>query len=157
ILLTDEMVAHTREKFIIPRSGEIEVIDRRRPAVPPDWYVPYKTDGSLIPIPAELGEGYRYHVTGLVHDERGFPTRKQDEVEAFYTRLFGKISLNFNQLELVKTFEVDDAESLIIAYGCVARSARAAVRIGREQGLKVGLLQLLSIWPFPRRSVGYDE
>ncbi|MBI5572601.1 MAG: 2-oxoacid:acceptor oxidoreductase subunit alpha [Desulfomonile tiedjei] len=153
ILLADEMTAHTREKVALPEPGEIEVIDRRRPTVPPDWYVPYKTDGSLIPRLADLGEGYRYHVTGLVHDERGFPTERLEEVQAFSTRLFAKISRNFPYLEQVKAFRIEDAEILVIAYGCTARAARAAVRIGRERGLKIGLLQILSIWPFPRRSV----
>ncbi|MBM4327670.1 MAG: 2-oxoacid:acceptor oxidoreductase subunit alpha [Deltaproteobacteria bacterium] len=153
VLLSDEMVAHTREKVVLPHPEDVEVIDRRRPTVPPDWYVPYKTDGSLIPRLADLGEGYRYHVTGLTHDERGFPTRRLDEVQQFYTRLFAKISRQFHYLENVKDYYLDDCELLIIAYGCSARSARAAVRLGRERGLKVGLLQLLSLWPFPRRPV----
>lgn len=153
ILITDEMVAHTREKVVLPESDEIEVINRRRPTVPPEWYVPYKTDGSLIPRLADLGEGYRYHVTGLTHDERGFPTRRQDEAAPFYTRLFAKISRQFPFLEMVKQFQLEDAELVIIAYGCVARAALAAVRLGRERGLRVGLLQLVSLWPFPRRAV----
>jgi 2-oxoglutarate/2-oxoacid ferredoxin oxidoreductase subunit alpha len=153
ILLADEMVAHTREKFTVPRSDDIEVMDRRHPTVPPDWYVPYSADGSLVPRLADLGEGYRYHVTGLVHDERGFPTRRPDEVKPFYSRLFGKISRHFAYLEQVKSFWLDDAEFVIIAYGCTARSAMAAVRIGREHGLKLGLLQILTLWPFPRKPV----
>jgi 2-oxoglutarate/2-oxoacid ferredoxin oxidoreductase subunit alpha len=153
IVLLDEMVAHLREKVTPPDLGEIEIINRRHPTVPPDWYVPYKADGSLVPRLADLGDGYRYHVTGLVHDERGFPTRRQDEVDPFFARLFGKISRQFSYLEWVKPFQLEDAEWVIIAYGCVARSAQAAVRIGRERGVKIGLLQLISLWPFPRRSV----
>ncbi|MEW6114683.1 MAG: 2-oxoacid:acceptor oxidoreductase subunit alpha [Thermodesulfobacteriota bacterium] len=153
VLLSDEMVAHTREKVVLPHPEDIEIIDRRRPTVPPDWYVPYKADGSLIPQLADLGDGYRYHVTGLTHDERGFPTRRLDEVPQFYTRLFAKISRQFHYLENVKDYHLDDCELLIIAYGCSARSARAAVRLGRERGMKIGLLQLLSLWPFPRRPV----
>ncbi len=153
ILLADEMVAHTREKVVLPEPDEVEVVERRSPAVPPDWYVPYKTDGSMVPALADLGQGYRYHVTGMTHDERGFPTLRPDEVQAFYTRLFGKISRQFASLELVKSFQIADAELLIIAYGCTARAARAAVCLGREQGMKIGLLQLLSLWPFPRRPV----
>ena len=75
ILLADEVVAHMREKVVLPGEHELEIIDRRKPSMPPDWYTPYKTDGSLIPCLADLGDGYRYHTTGLVHDERGFPTR----------------------------------------------------------------------------------
>lgn len=153
ILLTDEMVAHTREKFTIPHQDNIEVVNRRRPTVPPDWYLPYTTDGSMIPRLADLGEGYRYHVTGLIHDERGFPTRRQDEAAHFYSRLFGKISSHFEHLEQVHAVAVGDAEYLLIAYGCTARSARAAVRLGRARGIRLGLLQLQCLWPFPRKAV----
>ncbi len=153
ILLTDEMVSHMREKVILPRDEDVEVINRRHPTVPPDWYLPYKADASLVPQLANIGEGYRYHITGLVHDERGFPTERHDEVEAFFKRLFAKISRQFTYLENTKSFAMDDAETVIIAYGCVARSARAAVRIGRDKGMKVGLVQRRSLWPFPRRAV----
>lgn len=153
ILLADEIVAHTREKVTLPDPKDVTVIERRRPGVPPDWYLPYRTDGSLVPVLADFGEGYRYHITGLVHDEHGFPTRRRDEAEPFMNRLFDKISRSFADLEMVREFHLDDAERVIIAYGCVARSARAAVRIGREQGMKIGLLQLLSLWPFPRKPV----
>ncbi len=153
ILLADEVVAHMREKVVLPAEQELEIIERRKPSMPPDWYTPYKTDGSLIPRLADLGDGYRYHVTGLVHDERGFPTRRADEVGPFYNRLFNKISRHFRDLEMTRRIEVDDAEVVIIAYGCTARAAQAAVRMGRESGLKVGLLQLTSVWPFPRRAV----
>jgi 2-oxoglutarate/2-oxoacid ferredoxin oxidoreductase subunit alpha len=153
IILSDEVVAHMHEKVALPAPEAVGVIDRRRPNVPPDWYIPYQTDGSLIPRLADLGQGYRYHVTGLVHDERGFPTRRPDEVEPFYARLFGKLSRHFAALELVKSFALEDAEALLVAYGCTARSAMGAVRLGREKGLKVGLLQILCLWPFPRRPV----
>ncbi|MCB2188288.1 MAG: 2-oxoacid:acceptor oxidoreductase subunit alpha [Deltaproteobacteria bacterium] len=153
IFLADEMVAHMREKVALPAADELEILERRRPTVPPDWYVPYKTDGSLVPRLADLGQGYRYHVTGLVHDERGFPTRRADEVAPFYARLFGKISRHFADLMRVKEFQVADAEYLLIAYGCTARAAQAAVRLGRERGLKLGCLQLLTLWPFPRQAV----
>ena len=153
ILLADEVVAHMREKVVLPGEHELEIIDRRKPSMPPDWYTPYKTDGSLIPCLADLGDGYRYHTTGLVHDERGFPTRRADEVGPFFNRLFAKISRHFRDLEMTRRIEADDAEVVIIAYGCTARAAQAAVRMGRESGLKVGLLQLTSVWPFPRRAV----
>lgn len=153
ILLADEVVAHMREKVVLPTEHELEIISRRKPSMPPDWYTPYKTDGSLIPRLADLGDGYRYHITGLVHDERGFPTRRADEVKPFYSRLFDKISRHFRDLEMVRCFQIDDAEVGIIAYGCTARAAQAAVRMGRDSGLKVGLLQLTSVWPFPRRAV----
>jgi 2-oxoglutarate ferredoxin oxidoreductase subunit alpha len=153
VLLADEMVAHLREKATLRAPVGADQVERNRPTVPPDWYVPYRSNGGFTPELADLGDGYRYHVTGLVHDERGFPTRRSEEVEAFYERLFAKISRHAAEIERVKRFHLDDAELVIIAYGCTARSAMAAVRLGRDKGLKVGLLQLISLWPFPRRSV----
>ena len=153
IVLADEVVAHLREKVSLPAEDELEIIERRKPSVPPDWYVPFKTDGGLIPHLADLGDGYRYHVTGLVHDERGFPTRRPDEVEPFFRRLFGKIRRNFGELEQVLPMALDDAEVVLIAYGCTARAAQAAVRRARAAGAKLGLLQIVGLWPFPRRAV----
>ena len=154
ILLMDEMVAHTREKVVLPDPEDVEVINRRRPTVPPDWYVPYKTDGSLIPNLADLGQGYRYHVTGMTHDERGFPHPKSGRSEPL---LCAAVRKDKPAVRLHRAGQAisarRDAEFLIIAYGCMARSARAAVRLGRERGMKIGLLQLMSIWPFPRRAV----
>ncbi|MBU0513678.1 MAG: 2-oxoacid:acceptor oxidoreductase subunit alpha [Proteobacteria bacterium] len=153
ILLSDELVAHMRETVRLPTVDEFEVTNRRQPTVPPDWYLPYKTDGSQVPALADLGRGYRYHVTGLVHDERGFPTRRPDEAAPFYERLFDKIARHFDDIQLVEKTALDDAEEIIIAYGCVTRAARAAVRLGRERGRKLGLLTLKTVWPFPRQKV----
>ncbi len=153
ILLGDELVAHMRETVRLPDEDAVKVTARRRPDVPPEWYHPYKTDGSLVPDLADLGRGYRYHVTGLVHDEKGFPTRRPDEAGPFYDRLFQKVARHFDELQLVERTGLDDARKVIIAYGCVSRSAKAAVRLGREKGLKVGLLSLKTLWPFPRGEV----
>jgi 2-oxoglutarate ferredoxin oxidoreductase subunit alpha len=153
IVLADELVAHLRETVTLPEPEKIQVIDRRPPTVPPDWYQPFQADATGVPRLADLGHGYRYHVTGLVHDDRGFPTRRIDEVGPFYQRLFDKISRRLDELTLVAEYQVDDAELVIVAYGAVARSALAAVRLAREQGRRVGLLKLMGLWPFPRRAV----
>jgi len=150
ILLLDEVVAHMREKVILPKPSEVEVIDRVKPSVPPEWYLPYEDTSFGVPPMGIFGEGYRYHVTGLTHDIRGFPTLRQDEIEPFLTRLFRKISTHSDDIRLVEHFMTVDAEIVIIAYGCVARSARRAVLEARSQGLKVGMLKLITLWPFPR-------
>jgi 2-oxoglutarate ferredoxin oxidoreductase subunit alpha len=150
ILLLDEVVAHMREKVILPKPGEVEVIDRVKPSVPPEWYLPYEDTSFGVPPMGIFGEGYRYHVTGLTHDIRGFPTLRQDEIEPFLTRLFRKISTHSDDIRLVEHFMTVDAEIVIIAYGCVARSARRAVLEARSQGMKVGMLKLITLWPFPR-------
>lgn len=153
IVLSDEMVAHTRESVILPANDEIEVIDRIRPSMPPEWYVPYEDNGRGVPPMAACGDGYRHHVTGLVHDVRGFPTQRPDEIEAFISRLFRKITQGFREIQMIKPFMTDDAEVAVIAYGSVARSARRGVIDARGQGVKAGLLQLITLFPFPRHSV----
>jgi 2-oxoglutarate ferredoxin oxidoreductase subunit alpha len=153
IILSDEVVAHTREKVTLPDPEDIEVIDRIRPTMPPDWYIPYEDNTRGVPAMGIFGDGYRYHVTGLVHDVRGFPTERQDEIVPFMNRLFRKINQHFHDIQIVEELMVDDADVLVIAYGSVARSARRAVIEARERGVKAGLLQLVTIWPFPRQHV----
>jgi 2-oxoglutarate ferredoxin oxidoreductase subunit alpha len=151
IILSDEIVAHTREKILIPRPEEIEVVDRVRPTMPPEWYIPYEDTPRGVPPMAPFGAGYRYHVTGLVHDVRGFPTERPDEVEPFLNRLFRKINQHYFDINIVKEHRAEDAEVLVVAYGSVARSAKRAVADARERGVKAGLLKLITLWPFPRR------
>jgi 2-oxoglutarate ferredoxin oxidoreductase subunit alpha len=153
ILLMDEVVAHMREKVVLPDSSEVEVIDRVKPSVPPEWYLPYEDTSFGVPPMGIFGEGYRYHVTGLVHDIRGFPTLRQDEIEPFLLRLFRKISTHFNDIQLFENFFIEDADLVIVAFGCTARSAHRAMVEARARGMKVGLLKLITLWPFPRRFV----
>ena len=153
ILLLDEVVGHMREKVVLPDPKDVEVVDRPRPTMPPEWYIPYADTPSGVPPMAPFGEGYRYHVTGLIHDVRGFPTSRPDEIGPFMERLFRKISANFPEIHLSEEFETSDAEVVVIAYGCVARSAKRAVKEARERGIKAGLLKLLTLWPFERPAV----
>jgi 2-oxoglutarate ferredoxin oxidoreductase subunit alpha len=153
ILLVDEVVAHMREKIVFSMNEEIEIFNRIKPTVPPEWYIPYEDNPSGVPAMANFGDGYRYHVTGLTHDVKGFPTSRPDEIDPFIRRLFRKISQNFADLQIGEFFETDDADITIIAYGCVARSAKRAVLDARERGLKVGLLKLNTLWPFMRTQV----
>ena len=153
ILLMDEVVAHMREKVFLPDPSEGEVIDRVKPSVPPEWYLPYEDTSFGVPPMGIFGEGYRYHVTGLVHDIRGFPTLRQDEIEPFLLRLFRKISTHFKDIQLFEQFYIEDADLVIVAFGCTARSAHRAMVEARARGMKVGLLKLITLWPFPRRFV----
>jgi len=149
IILLDEVVAHMREKITL-NNDEIDIFNRVKPTVPPEWYIPYEDTPVGIPPMANFGEGYRYHVTGLTHDVRGFPTSRPDEIDPFIRRLFRKISQNFGDLQIGEFFMTDDADVSVIAYGCVARSAKRAVIDARERGIKAGLLKLNTIWPFMR-------
>ncbi|MBW1789397.1 MAG: 2-oxoacid:acceptor oxidoreductase subunit alpha [Deltaproteobacteria bacterium] len=153
ILLSDEIVAHTREIITLPPPGQIPVKDRPLPTMPPEWYIPFVDNPQGVPPMAPFGEGYRYHVTGLVHDNRGFPTQKTDEIEAFTRRLFRKITLGFGEIMMTEPYLMEDAEVGVIAYGSVARSARKAVFEARKRGIKAGLLELVTLFPFPRSHV----
>ena len=124
ILLLDEVVAHTREKIRLPAREEIEVLDRIHPNMPPEWYIPYEDNTRGVPPMGVFGDGYRYHVTGLIHDVRGFPTQRPEEIEAFTNRLHRKIRQHFHEIQRVHCEQADDAEVLVVAYGSVARSAR---------------------------------
>jgi 2-oxoglutarate ferredoxin oxidoreductase subunit alpha len=153
IILMDEVVAHMREKIILPPPEEVEVINRLQPTVPPEWYIPYEDTVTGVPPMGIFGSGYRYHVTGLTHDIRGFPTQRVDEVEPLIHRLFRKITQHFGDIHVGKAFVTEDAEIVVIAYGSVARSARRAVKEARKRGIRVGLFQPITIWPFMRQDV----
>lgn len=152
ILLVDEVVAHMREKIGLG-GADWDIFNRVKPSVPPEWYIPYEDTPRGVPAMANFGDGYRYHVTGLTHDVRGFPTSRPDEVDPFIRRLFRKVSQNFSDIQMDETFHTDDADVVIIAYGSVARSAKRAVIDARERGQKVGSLKIMTIWPFMRAAV----
>lgn len=153
IVLMDEAVAHMREGVVLPAKSEIAIEESPRPTVPPEWYIPYGDPGTGVPPMSPFGEGYRYHVTGLYHDVRGYPTTRKDEVDPLIRRLFSKISKDFDCLQWFDSFDTEDALVTVIAYGCVARAALRAVRDARKKGLKVGLINLKILWPFMRRTV----
>jgi len=153
ILLLDEVVAHMREKVVLPTESEVVTVERPRPKVPPEWYIPYEDTPGGIPAMADFGEGYRYHVTGLAHDIHGFPTERPDEIGPLMARLFRKIGQRMADVHSGGFHETNDAEIVLIAYGSVARSARRAVRDLRERGIKAGLLKLNTLWPFMRSAV----
>lgn len=153
IILSDEMVAHTRESISLPDPGAVEVVDRITPNVPPEWYLPYEDNSRGVPPMAAMGRGYRHHVTGLTHDTHGFPTQKTEEIDAFMKRQFRKVTNGFYEIQMVKKTLMDDAEVAVVAYGSVARSAERAVRMARDQGIKAGLLQLITLFPFPKKAM----
>ena len=153
-LMADETVAHMWEKVIIPEPDQIEIVNRKKPTVSPADYLPFKPDEDLVPPMACFGEGYRVHVTGLTHDERGYPKTDSPEIqEQLIRRLCDKIRKNADKIVKVKEFMLEDAEIAVIAYGTPARAAISAVRKAREEGIKAGLLRLVTVWPFPERQV----
>lgn len=154
ILLTDEVVGHMREKIEIPEAHEIEIIDRIKPSEAPDDYRPYGiADDELVPRMAGFGDGYRYHVTGLFHDETGFPSNSSQNARVMLDRIMDKISDNLEDIIQYEEYLTEDAEYIILAYGGTARTAKAAVKRLREEGYRVGLFRPITIWPFPEKRV----
>ncbi|MEM2588467.1 MAG: 2-oxoacid:acceptor oxidoreductase subunit alpha [Candidatus Bathyarchaeia archaeon] len=153
-IITDEAVAHTWEKVVIPPLEEIKVVNRKKPDMPPSKYMPFMPDDDLVPPMACFGEGYRFHATGLAHDEYGYPRTQDSEVQTrLVRRLCDKIRKNADKIVRVEKAFLDDAEVLVVAYGIVARAALGAVKKARDQGIKAGLLRLITLWPFPEKHV----
>jgi 2-oxoglutarate ferredoxin oxidoreductase subunit alpha len=154
MLLGDEIVAHMYEKLVIPPPDKLRIVNRKRPNVPREEYVPFKPDEDLVPPMACFGEGYRFHATGLTHDEHGYPQTSSSEAQQkLVTRLCNKIRKNEDRIVRVEETMLDDADVAVVAYGIVARSALSAVRKAREKGIKAGLLRLITLWPFPEKRV----
>ncbi len=147
-LLVDEIIAHMRERVDVPDKSEINLWNRPRPTVPPEKYLPFGDTPTGVPPMADFGEGYRYHVTGLYHDVRGLPKDSPDVVDSVMRRLMRKIELGAPDILKHETILLEDADLAIVAYGSSARSAKAAIRLARARGIKVGLLRPLTIWPF---------
>jgi 2-oxoglutarate ferredoxin oxidoreductase subunit alpha len=153
VVLMDEVVGHMREKIVVPLPEMVEVVDRIQPTVPPEWYIPYEDTPTGVPPMGIFGSGYRYHVTGLTHDVRGFPTQRPDEIDPFIRRLVGKITQHFSDIQMGKAFLTEDARIVVIAHGSVARSAKMAVKEARKRGIDAGLFQIITVWPFMRKAV----
>ena len=148
LVMADEVVGHTVERVTIPPAKEIKLVNRVKPTEPPETYLPYKTDNSLIPVLPDAGDGYRIHVTGLTHDERGYPMTDAENQEKMVKRLIQKIRKNRDQIIDYETYFLDVAKIALVAYGSSVRPALRAMRTLREDGFKVGLLKLNTVWPF---------
>ncbi len=153
ILLLDEVIGHMRERVVLPDIDSIQIIDRKKATVPPEEYLPYKPDKDGVPEMASYGDGYRFHVTGLTHDETGFPNTGSENTDYLIRRLHEKIEKNLDKIIMVDEYFMDDAEIALFAYGSPSRSSLSAVRKAREEGIKVGLIRPVTIWPFPAEVV----
>ncbi len=154
LLLADEIIGHMWERVKIPQPEEITLVSRKKPKVPPREYQPFKPDESLVPPMACFGEGYRFHATGLTHDESGEPkTMSIEEQTKLIDRLCDKVRKNADKMIQVEEVMMKDAQVAVIAYGITSRAALSAVRKARRQGIKAGLLRLITIWPFPENQV----
>jgi 2-oxoglutarate ferredoxin oxidoreductase subunit alpha len=154
LLMGDEIVGHMWEKVIIPSPDKIKIVNRKKPNVPPEKYMPFKPDDDLVPPMACFGEGYHFHATGLTHNEHGYPRTSSSEVQSkLVNRLCDKIQKNADKIVRVEEVMLEDADVVVVAYGIVARAALSAIKKAREKGIKAGLLRLITLWPFPEERV----
>ena len=153
MFMMDECVGHMMERVIIPEADKIEVTPRRYTTLPPGQYLPYKPKEDMVPDMFKAGEGYRLHVTGLTHDFRGYPDMTPGTQEVLVHRLVNKIRLNAPKIWRYEEIDVADADVVVVAYGITSRVATEAIARAREQGLKVGMLRLVVVWPFPEQRI----
>ena len=153
ILLMDEVVGHMRERIDLPDFADVNKPERKRPSVKPADYKAYKADADLVPPMADFGSGYRWHVTGLVHDETGFPNGTPAATVACLERLHNKIEQHRDDIVMSEEYKLDGADIAIVAYGGTARTAYDVVDRARAAGLKVGLFRPITIWPFADKEI----
>ena len=149
LIMTDEIVGHLSERVIIPDEKEIRTVSRPKPKGRKDRFKPFKPDKNYVAPMAIAGEGYNIHVTGLTHDEKGYPVMTVEAQDEMMARLMGKVQQNLHDIIRVEDYRLDDAEIVIVSYGVSARTSFAAVDEAREQGIKAGMLRLITVWPFP--------
>lgn len=152
VVLSDEVVGHTHGKLVVPPYDKIKIVDRKRYTGPKEGFLPYSNE-QLVPPFVAAGDGYRIHMTGLTHDERGYPSLEMEVSQKLVERLVMKIRKNARNLWKYQEFFIDDADIVVIAFGVTARSAEEAVKMARKEGIKAGLMKLITLWPFPEEPV----
>ena len=161
LVMTDAEVGHMTEKVVIPPPEEVEIIERpqvRKGDVEPDHFRIFRDssrgngDGYVSPM-AIAGEGYRIHVTGLTHDERGYPGMNAETQEWNLARLINKIHAHRHDIIEVEEQNLDDAEVVVVSYGISARTSLWPIEMARQEGIRVGYLRLITVWPFPEERI----
>jgi len=153
MFMMDEVVGHMTEKVVFPPADQIEVTPRRHTKKSADEFLPYKTNGDMVPEMAHAGEGYRFHVTGLTHDERGYPNMTPLAQDKLVRRLQDKIRVASDRIVIFEEEYLEDADVVVVSYGITSRVAQRAIDTARAQGLKVGKLRLITAWPFPEKKI----
>jgi len=153
LVMMDECVGHMTEKVVIPPADRIEVVPRKLTDQKPGEFLPYHTNGNVIPAFARAGDGYRFHSTGLTHDDRGYPDMSEGCQEKCVKRLVDKIRANADDIVRYEEDGMDGAEIVVVAYGITARVARMGVSLARKKGIPVGFMKLVVVWPFPEKRI----
>jgi len=153
LIMSDEIVGHMSEKVIIPDAAKIKTVSRPKPTGRKDKFKLYKPGpNGVAPMPS-IGDGYNVHVTGLTHDEKGYPVMSVDTQKEMINRLLSKIRNNLDDIILTESYRLDDADIVLVSYGVSSRTSYTAVDEAREMGMKVGLLRLITVWPFPEKII----
>jgi 2-oxoglutarate ferredoxin oxidoreductase subunit alpha len=153
IVAPDEIVGHMRETFSLPEPGEVEVIDRKRPSGPPEAYRPFVADADGVAPLAAYGSEYIYHVSSSMHGPDGYSNNDPANAKWRVDQLHRKIEMHRDEIVITKTFDTEDAEVLLVAFGATTRASRAAALALRKQGIRAGVLQLITLWPFADKEV----
>jgi 2-oxoglutarate ferredoxin oxidoreductase subunit alpha len=153
LFMMDECVGHMTEKVVIPPADEIDIVPRTLSDKKPGEYLPYAVNGRPVPEFVRAGDGYRFHTTGLTHDERGYPVMSVECQEENVHRLLDKIRLNTADIIRIEEEDVEGADVVVVAYGITARVTRMAIDMARTEGVKVGFLRLVVVWPFPEERI----
>jgi 2-oxoglutarate ferredoxin oxidoreductase subunit alpha len=152
-VMMDECVGHMTEKVVIPPADEIEVVERKWYTGPPEEYLPFKPDKDMIPFMTKIGDGTRFHVTGLTHNYKGYPVMNAECQEQNVRRLVDKIRLNADKICEWEEDQTEDADVVVISYGISSRVAVRAIDLARKKGMKVGAMRLIVVWPFPEKRI----
>jgi 2-oxoglutarate ferredoxin oxidoreductase subunit alpha len=153
LIMTDEMIGHLSERVVIPDAKTIQTVSRPRPKGRKDRFNPYEPGPNGVAPMASAGEGYHIHVTGLTHDPRGYPVMTVEAQEWMMNQIVGKIRRHLDDIIRTETYRLDDADIVVVSYGVSARTSLAAVDEARDQGIKAGLLRLITVWPFPEAQI----
>jgi 2-oxoglutarate ferredoxin oxidoreductase subunit alpha len=153
MMMMDECVGHMTEKVVIPEPDQIEITPRRYTQLPPEEYRPFEPREDLVPDMARAGEGYRFHVTGLTHDERGYPNMSVETQDRLVRRLQTKLNPLANGRALCETENLEDADVVVVSYGITSRVAQRAIQLARASGIRAGKFRLITAWPFPAERI----
>lgn len=153
LFMMDECVGHMTEKVVIPSADQIEIFPRRFTSLPPSEYLPYKPAADGIPEMVKAGDGYRFHITGLTHDERGYPAMTWRSQEKLVRRLVNKVRKNVESITRYEERDMEDADVVVVAYGITSRVALRAIQMARAEGIRAGLLRPIVVWPFPEKRI----
>jgi len=153
LIMTDEIVGHMSERVSIPSAKDIKTLSRLAPKGRKDRFKPFEPGpNGVAPMPT-VGQGYNVHITGLTHDEKGYPVMSVEAQDEMMKRITNKITNNLDDIIQTQSYRLDDADIAVISYGVSARTSLSAVDEARKMGIKAGLLRLITVWPFPEDQI----